>query len=103
MPKKLEDTYQLLPRKLIVYQRAQSAAWQCRYKIGNRWYAVSTKESDLNAAKERAQKLLIEAEIRSAADIPVVTKRFRDVAKLTLQTMDVEESRGKVPVSELAP
>lgn len=42
---------------------------------------------------------MIEAEVRSAADIPVVTKRFRDVAKLTLQTMDTEETRGKVPVS----
>ena len=99
MPDKLDSTYQLLPRKLIVYRRSNSAAWQCRYKIGNRWFASSTKESDLNAAKDRAQKLLIEAEIRSAADIPVVTKRFRDVAKFTLQTMDVEESRGKVPVS----
>ena len=99
MPEKLESTFQLLPKKLIVYRRSNSAAWQCRYKIGNRWFASSTKESDLNAAKDRAQKLLIEAEIRSAADIPVVTKRFRDVAKLTLQTMDVEESRGKVPVS----
>jgi integrase len=99
MPDKLDSTHQLLPKKLIVYRRSKSAAWQCRYKIGNRWFASSTKESDLNAAKDRAQKLLIEAEIRSAADIPVVTKRFRDVAKLTLQTMDVEESRGKVPVS----
>ena len=48
---------------------------------------------------DRAQKLLIEAEIRSAADIPIVTKKFRDVAKLTLLTMDQEEKRGKVPVS----
>ena len=99
MPEKLENTFQLLPKKLIVYRRANSIAWQCRYKIGNRWFAASTKESDLNAAKERAQRLLIEAEVRSAADIPVVTKRFRDVAKLTLQTMDTEETRGKVPVS----
>ena len=99
MPEKLESTFQLLPKKLIVYKRAHSLAWQCRYKIGNRWFAASTKESDLNAAKERAQRLLIEAEVRNAADIPVVTKRFRDVAKLTLQTMDTEETRGKVPVS----
>jgi integrase len=99
MPEKLEDTHQLLPRKLIVYRRSNSAAWQCRYKIGNRWFASTTKEQDLDAAKDRAQKLLIEAEIRSAADIPVVTKKFRDVAKLTLQTMDQEEQRGKVPVS----
>ena len=99
MPEKLENTFQLLPKKLIVYRRAHSAAWQCRFKIGNRWFAASTKESDLNTAKERAQRLMIEAEVRSAADIPVVTKRFRDVAKLTLQTMDTEETRGKVPVS----
>jgi integrase len=99
MPEKLENTFQLLPKKLIVYRRAHSAAWQCRYKIGNRWFAASTKESDLKVAKERAQRLLIEAEVRSASDIPVVTKKFRDVAKLAIQTMDTEETRGKVPVS----
>lgn len=33
MPAKVESTYEVLPRQLIVYRRSRSGAWQCRYKV----------------------------------------------------------------------
>ena len=87
MPEKLESTFQLLPKKLIVYKRAHSLAWQCRYKCDGRWQRASTKEIELKPATERAKRLMIEAEIRKASNLPVVTRKFRDIARLAVQRM----------------
>jgi len=99
MPKKIESTHVLLERKLVVYQRPNSDVWQCRYKVGDKWVVVTTKERDLSKAKERAHRLMIEGEIRKEANLPVVTKYFKDIARLAKQRMVDEAELGSVPVS----
>ena len=101
MPEKVETTHVILPRELIVYQRDDSDVWQCRLKVGNKWIARTTKERDLDRAIERAKRLLFEAQLRKEANIPVVTKKFRDIAKLAYQQMEAEQANPKVkaPVS----
>jgi integrase len=94
MPDKKETTLVLFDRQLILYQRERSNVWQCRYKVDGKWQRATTKERDLAKAKAKAQELLIEAEIRKRNNLPVVTRRFRDVAKLALARMKAEEDGG---------
>lgn len=99
MPQKVETTHTILPRELIVYLRADSDVWQCRLKVDGKWMARTTKERDVNKAIERAKRLLFEAQLRKEANIPVVTRKFRDIAKLAYQQMEVEQADSKAPVS----
>ena len=39
MPAKIESTHQLIKKKLVVYRRPDSDAWQCRYTVdGKKWH-----------------------------------------------------------------
>jgi len=96
MPAKIQSTHTILDRQLILYRRGQSGAWQCRYKCDGRWQRASTKEIELKPATERAKRLMIEAEIRKASNLPVVTRKFRDIARLAVQRMQ-QELKGDTP------
>jgi integrase len=63
------------------------------------WQRASTKQTDLAKAKAVAHKLLIAAEVRKEQNLPVVTRRFRDVANLAIERMDQELKSGKGKVS----
>jgi hypothetical protein len=64
MANKKESTRQLIYRNLTLYQREHSAAWQCRYKVDNKWMRATTKETQLDLAANKAKKILLNAEIR---------------------------------------
>ncbi len=95
---KKESTHQLIHRNLTLYQRDHSAVWQCRYKVDNKWIRATTKETQLDLAVNKAKELLVEAEIRKRSGIPVVTKRFKDIAMLAIDRMerDLRGGLGKV-------
>lgn len=90
MPTQSPQTHVLLERQLVIYRRARSGIWQCRYKVAGVWQRTTTKETNLKLAKEAAKKLLIAAEIRKANNLPVVSRKFRDIAKLAIQRMQTE-------------
>ncbi len=98
MPEQKETTHTLMANELVVYRRERSSIWQCRFKVDGIWQRASTKERDLKKAKQKARELMIEAEIRKRSNLPVVTRRFRDVAKLAVQRMDdkLKNKEGKV-------
>jgi len=95
MRKKLKTTEVLLERELIVYQRERSTVWQCRFKVDHIWQRASTKEHDLAKAKVAAKTLMIRAEIRKHENLPVVTRKLRDIAKLAITRMKDEAATGK--------
>ena len=95
MPEKTDTTHVVMPNELVVYRRERSGIWQCRYKVAGVWQRASTKQRDLKLAKQAARELMIEAEIRKRSNLPVVTRRFRDVAKLAIQRMDAETASKK--------
>ena len=95
MPEPKETTYTLIERALIVYRRERSGIWQCRYKVDGVWQRASTKESDLTKAKARAHELRMEAEIRRRSNLPVITRKFRDVARLAVERLEHEIAVGK--------
>ena len=99
MPPQITTTHVILPRKLIVYRRDRSGAWQCRFQCDDKWQRATTKETDLEKAKAAAHKLLVAAEIRKEQNLPVVTRRFRDVANLAIERMEQELASGKGKVS----
>jgi len=99
MPKKIATTHVLLENELIVYRRERSTIWQCRFKVGGFWQRASTKERKLNLAKVKAKELMITAEIRKRDNLPVITRRFRDVAKLAVQRMQEKLKSGDGKVS----
>jgi hypothetical protein len=67
MPAKIESTYQLINKKLVVYQRPTSDVWQCRYTLDNKkWFCKSTGERDLQAAIPKAHEILIGAKLLKA-------------------------------------
>jgi hypothetical protein len=94
MPPKIESTHVLMDRTLVLYRRERSAVWQCRYKVAGIWQRATTKERDLKAATEQAKRLMIKAEIRVEQNLPVVTRRFRDVAKLAVQRLEDDQKNG---------
>ena len=95
MPEPKETTHTLIERALIVYRRERSGIWQCRYKVDGVWQRASTKERDLTKAKARAHELRMEAEIRRRSNLPVITRKFRDVARLAVERLEHEIAVGK--------
>lgn len=98
MPQAVSTTHVLAENQLVIYQRERSAVWQCRYKVGNRWQRESTKERDINQAKQKAWDLMREADFRLRNNLPAITRRFRDVASLAVKRMETElaNKAGKV-------
>lgn len=98
MSEKKETTHVVTENELVVYKRERSSIWQCRYKVDGVWQRASTKERKLKDAKEIAKELKITAEIRKRDNLPVITRKFRDVAKLTVQRMEqkIADGDGKV-------
>lgn len=94
MPDKIATTHVLLERELIIYQRERSGVWQCRYKVDNKWLRATTKERDLAKAKVKAKDLMIRGEIRRQENLPVVTRKFRDIGKLAVARMEQEIKGG---------
>ena len=95
MPEKIDTTHAVLDRQLIVYRRERSDVWQCRYKVDGIWQRASTKERELNKAKNKALELRMEAEIRKRSNLPVVTRKFSSIAKLAIERMNAELAAGK--------
>ena len=94
MADKKETTHELMEHTLVIYRRERSTIWQCRYKVDGNRQRASPKERDLKKAKERAKELLIVAEIRKKENLPVITRKFRQIAKLALERMANETKTG---------
>ena len=99
MSAKLETTHIVTENELVVYRRERSSIWQCRYKVDGVWQRASTKERKLKEAKEVAKTIKIRAEIRKYDNLPVITRKFRDVAKLAVQRMEQKLANGDGKVS----
>lgn len=89
-----ETTHVLMNRELVLYKSPRSDVWQCRYKVNHKWLRASTREYKFDLACIKAKELLIEAEIRKRSNIPVVTRRFKDIAILAVDRMRQEKRAG---------
>lgn len=99
MPAKREDTHQLIDRELVVFTRPDTKVYYCRYKIDGKWITATTKETDLKKAKAKAHSILLKAQIMKEQNLPVISKKFRDVIKLTIKSWDDAEKAGNGKIS----
>jgi integrase len=83
--------------EIVLIQRPDSGAWQAHYKVDGRWIRVTTKTKKLDDAKKAAKDLYLESQFRLKHNIPVISKKFKDVAKLAIDRMEkvIEGGTGK--------
>lgn len=94
MPEKRNDTHQLIERELVLFKRPTTAAWYCRYKIDGKWITATTKELDLEKAKKAANQILVKAQVLKEQNLPVLSKRFSDVANIVIRAMEDRIAAG---------
>jgi integrase len=94
MPKLSPQTVTLLDGDLRLFKRDRSRAWQATFKIDGRWVRISTKHKQLDAAKKRARELYVEYQVRLKNGLPVISKRFADVAAVAIAEMDKQLEAG---------
>ena len=79
---------QVIPSAAVLYQRERSGVWQLRIKLADgKWHRTTTREHDLERARERALDLYYEARAKQQANIPANSRRFSNVAKLVIKQM----------------
>jgi hypothetical protein len=72
---------------ILLYKRVKSSVWQAKFKIGSRWVRATTKLDDLEKAKAAAKDLFTEYKFKEKHELPVITKRFADVAHFVIADM----------------
>jgi integrase len=80
---------------LYLYKRARSSRWQARIKrTDGEWLAVSCRTDDFEAARKAAierQRQMRDAQSKGLVD---VSRRFVDVARLTIKHLEAEIDAG---------
>jgi len=95
MPKLAAAENTVLNGRIVLSQRSRSAAWQARFKVGDRWVRVSTKQRDKQSATKAAEELYLEAQFKHKHAIPVQTRRFDAVAQLAVKSMEAALKGGQ--------
>lgn len=97
MPQKSEKTVHILEGQATLFQRPTSPVWHVRYKVHGKWERQTTKCEDLREAKQKATDLVLDARFKEKHDLPIVNKRVKSVAKLTIRRLNdlIASGRGK--------
>lgn len=89
-----DDTHLILDGEVRVYRRERSKGWQAAFVIDGHTIRISTGKRDLSEVKEYARDTFLEYKFRHKNDLPVVTKKFSDVARLTIADMRKQLDAG---------
>ena len=89
-----DDTVMILDGEVRVYRRERSKRWQAAFSIDGKPIRISTGKKDLNEAKEIALDTYLEYSFRHKNDLPVITKKFSDVARLAIADMRKQLDAG---------
>ncbi len=71
----------------MLYKRSRTRKWQARFKVGNYWKCFTTKCIELDKAKDNALEQYMVHLLKHKHGIPSVSKRFADIAKLSVVDM----------------
>lgn len=77
-----------------LYRRERSRKWQAAFQIDGQHIRISTSRSDLDEAKQAASDRYLEYKFRQKNGVPVVSKRFSDVAKLCIAETNKQLESG---------
>ena len=95
MAKLNPDTHVLLDGAAKVYLRSNTKRWQATFQIEGQWIRISTGKRDLEEAKTVAREHYLDYKFRSKHDLPIVTKRFANVAQLCITDMQRQLDAGQ--------
>ena len=81
----------------MLYKRSNTRKVQARFKVSTYWKRITTKCLDLDEAKDVALEQYMEHLFKHKHGIPSVSKRFADIAKLSVAEMrrKLEAGEGK--------
>lgn len=74
---------------LYVFLMKQSKYWYARFQLFGKWYGKSTKKTNLEEAKSEAKLIRTEYKIRIETGAMTTSKRFRDVAQIAIDHMEI--------------
>jgi integrase len=89
-----DDTQLILDGEVRVYRRANSGRWQAAFVVDGHTIRISTGKRNLEEAKEMARDTFLEYKFRHKNQLPVVTKKFSDVARLAIADMRKQLDAG---------
>ena len=89
-----DDTHLLLEGEVRVYRRERSKRWQASFSIDGHTIRVSMATHNLSDAKDKARDTYLEYKFRHKNDLPIVTKKFSDVAQLAIEDMRKQLDAG---------
>lgn len=96
----MRDSISVLDKKVNLYKRGKSSYWQAAIKLKNgKWERFSTGTDEEAAAKEKALKLYYGAEAKAENKLPQSTRKFRNVAKFSIDRMQTEIDGGSGKVT----
>ena len=73
---------------LVVFKRAHSKAWQCRFKLANgKWHSATTNTESIEQAKVQALAIYESAQIKVNVGLAVSAKTFKQIALDELDNM----------------
>ena len=81
------DSVLIMDRTVKLHRREGSRKRQLVFHIDGQCIRISTGNSDLGEAKQFASDSYLEHKFRQKNGVPVVSKRFSDVAKLCITEM----------------
>jgi integrase len=94
MPVLRDDSVLIMDGAVKLYRRERSRKWQAAFQIDGQYIRISTGKSDLDEAKQAASDSYLEYKFRSKNGVPVISKRFSDVAKLCISEMNKQLEIG---------
>ncbi|MDB3922233.1 hypothetical protein N9363_09820 [Paracoccaceae bacterium] len=89
-----DDTVLVLDGEVRIHRRERSRRWQAAFSIDGKAIRISTGKRDLEEAKDIARDTYLEYKFRHKNDLPVITKKFADVARLAIADMRKQLDAG---------
>ena len=85
--------------EVVLYKRGDSTRWQARFKLKDlKWRRLATKHTNIQYAAETACECYDRARFLFAANIPIASKRFDVIARVTVDELQgqITAGHGKV-------
>lgn len=94
-----DQLHKLRDSEVVLYKRPESSRWQARFKLPDGlWHHLSTKRTNLDEAKRVAADSYDHARYRHKDGQSAVSRRFRDVARLTINEFQKARETGHAKV-----
>ncbi len=95
MPQKSDYTVHILEGKATLFKRPLTPHWHVRYKVYGKWERITTKCEELKEARSKAEEIVSDARFRERNALPVISKKFKAVARLAINRMEDFDKQGQ--------